>query len=108
MEGKNSFSNNASAGLKIGASAAAATVSVDASAEVAVNNNGEVGILVEATDVSFELNRKRSRLEACYNNVNDWDTTGSATFAGSRYICDNISGDGPNCRPCSRQRDCKE
>ena len=104
LKGENSFSNNGDGdghGLIIKGATTATTVSVDAKAKVAVNNNDGVGIRVENA-VGFTLEKKAS-LEACDNDVYDWDTAEStSTFDGKKYHCDadKINGDGPECKSC--------
>ena len=74
-------------------------MSVDAKAKVAANNN-VVGIRVGIDNAVFKL--KKGTLEACNNDVYDWNAVQGTTITGKNYICNagKISGVGPICKPC--------
>jgi hypothetical protein len=95
LKGENHFDENEGVGLLLFPGDATASVS---HGKVTANGNQAGGIA--AKTVSFEV-EKRGSVVACGNNIFDVDTLyDSSTFTGRNYICDEVLGDSPICKPC--------
>jgi hypothetical protein len=95
LKGENHFDENEGVGLLLFPGDATASVS---DGKVTANGNQAGGI--SAKNVLFEV-EKRGSVVACGNNIFDVDTLyDSSTFTGRNYICDEVLGDSPICKPC--------